>query len=63
MVQAIDCLLRLEGNKRKAEFTGATNPYTSQIFEAATVEVAALFYISHLFYQKWDHGRHRVGWR
>lgn len=54
---AIDCLLQLEGDKRPARFSGATNPSVSQTFkEPAAVEVAALYYISYLFYQRWDHG-------
>jgi hypothetical protein len=55
IMQAVECLLKLEGNKNKAKFSGATNPRVSQLFEPATVEVAALFYVSYLFYQKWDH--------
>ena len=55
VIQATECLLKLEGNKKKARFSGATHLYVSQLFEPATVEVAALFYISYLFYQKWDH--------
>lgn len=57
IMEAIDCLLQLEGDKRPAKFGGATNPHVSQTFkEPAAVEVAALYYISYLFYQKWDHG-------
>ena len=55
VMQAIECLLKLEGNRNKAKFSGVTNPRVSQLFEPATVEVAALFYVSYLFYQKWDH--------
>lgn len=55
ILEGIDCLLRLEGNKHSAKFSGATKPYVSQLFKPATVEVAALYYISYLYYQKWDH--------
>jgi hypothetical protein len=55
IMQATECLLKLEGNKKKARFSGATNPYVSQLFKPATVEVAVLFCVSYLFYQKWDH--------
>jgi hypothetical protein len=55
ILTGIECLLKMEGNKHKARFSGATKVYVSQIFEPATVEVAALYYISYLFYQKWDH--------
>lgn len=52
--KGIRCLLKLEGNKDEATFSGATRFDTSQIFEEpATVEVAALFYISYLYYRDW----------
>jgi hypothetical protein len=51
----IECLLRLEGNKSPARFGGALNPGVSQIFDKATTEVAALFYVSYLFKKKFDH--------
>ena len=43
------------GNKHSAKFGGAQQLYVSQLFEPTTAEVAALYYISYLFYQKWDH--------
>lgn len=56
VLHAIRCLLTLEGNRSPARFSGATNSSISQVFdEHATVEVAALFYISFLFYGEWDH--------
>jgi len=56
ILEAIDCLLKLEGDKRVAKFGGAAHPRVSRIFdEMSKVEVAALYYISYLFYQKWDH--------
>jgi hypothetical protein len=55
ILEGIDCLLQMEGNKHPAKFSGATKPYVSQLFKPATVEVAALYYISYLYYQKWDH--------
>jgi hypothetical protein len=51
----IECLLNLEGNKKNSNLSGATRPDVSQTFGATTVEVAALYYVSYLFYQKWDH--------
>ena len=54
-MEAIECLLKLEGNKGQAKFSGAVKDNVSQIFEHATVEVAALYYISYLYYQKFDH--------
>ncbi len=55
ILNAIRCLLKLEGNKNKARYTGATKYEVSQTFEPARVEVASLYYISYLYYQKWDH--------
>ena len=54
IMKGIDCLLKMEGNKREARFSGATRNDTSQISGPATVEVAALFYISYLYYQNWE---------
>lgn len=50
-----ECLLKLEGNKSPARFSGATHDYVSQIFPQATVELAALYYIEYLFVGKFDH--------
>ncbi len=55
IIDGIECLLQMKGNKHSAKFSGATRPDVSQIFKPATVEVAALYYISFLYYQKWDH--------
>lgn len=55
LFKAIECLLHLEGNKTDSKIIGATSYYTSQVFGASTVEVAALYYISYLYYGKWDH--------
>jgi hypothetical protein len=49
IVQAISCLLRLKGNKNPSGFSGATSPEVSDILPHATVEIAALYYISYLF--------------
>ncbi|MFV0388155.1 MAG: hypothetical protein ACK5NT_05315 [Pyrinomonadaceae bacterium] len=55
ILNAIECLLKLEGNRNEAKFTGATNFEVSQTFEPATVEVASLYYISYLYYRTWSH--------
>ena len=52
---AIDCLLKLEGNKNEASFGGAVNPQVSSVPQFTAVEVSALYYISYLYYQKFDH--------
>jgi hypothetical protein len=54
-IQAMRCLLDLEGNKSKSTIEGATRADTSQVFGVATVEVAALYYISYLYYENWGH--------
>lgn len=51
----IDCLLQLKGKKAESNVGGASSGYVSRIFGATSVEVAALYYVSYLFYQKWDH--------
>jgi len=55
ILEAIDCLLQMEGNKHPARFSGATQTWVSQVFEPAQAEVAALYYISYLYTQKWKH--------
>lgn len=55
IIEAITCLLKCEGNKNPARFSGATHVYISQIFPQATIEVAALYYITYLFTGRWDH--------
>jgi hypothetical protein len=55
VVEAINCFLALEGKHQPSKLQGATNPRVSQTFPPAPVEVAALYYISYLFKQKWDH--------
>jgi hypothetical protein len=55
ILEGIGCLLRMKGNKNLARFSGVTHLYVSQTFEPATSEVGALYYISYLYTQKWDH--------
>lgn len=55
IIKGIDYLLTLRGNKNSARFCGATRFDVNSPDVPCTVEVAALFYISYLFYQKWDH--------
>ena len=55
VLAGIECLLKIEGNKHPAKFSGAVNDEVSQIFPRATADVAALYYISFLYYQKWEH--------
>ena len=55
IMQGIECLLKCEGNTRVAKFWGATGYTTSGGIVPSPVEVAALFYISYLYYQDWEH--------
>ena len=55
VMAGIECLLKMKGNKHAARFSGAISLETSQIFENTTAGIAALYYISYLFQQKWDH--------
>ena len=56
----IECLLQLEGNRNKASFGGAVRTDASSVPQFTPVEVAALYYISYLFYQKFDHSNASV---
>ncbi len=56
ILDAIECLLKMRGNKNPARFSGATHLAVSSILPPATADVAALYYISYLYYQKWNHG-------
>ncbi|MEW6126588.1 MAG: hypothetical protein AB1757_06070 [Acidobacteriota bacterium] len=51
----IACLMKLKGKKNSSNVMGASRGDVSNFFGATSVEVAALYYISFLFYQKWDH--------
>jgi hypothetical protein len=59
--EGIACLLKLKGKTNKARFSGQTrfNPYRSKEYKPpkklATVEIAALYYVSYLFYDNWEH--------
>lgn len=63
MIEGIGCLLTLWGNKARSRFTGYTRvsnevaspPPPPLIKKPASVEVAALYYISYMFYDKWEH--------
>jgi hypothetical protein len=50
----IECLLNLQGRNYDSRLVGATRPDVSQTFGATRTDVAALYYISYLFNQKWD---------
>jgi len=51
----ISCLLDLKGHSEESSLSGATRPDVSQRFGTTSVEVAALYYISYLFYEEWGH--------
>ena len=54
-IAAIDCLLKSKDNRRPARFSGAVDDRVSQIFPPATVEVAALYFISVIYEKRWNH--------
>jgi len=54
-VAAFECLLGEQGNTGPARFSGATGTAVSAMLPDATVEVAALFYISFLYTGSWRH--------
>lgn len=47
----------LEGDKSRGAFSGATHTAVSEIFPQSTVKICALYYISYLFYEKYDHAQ------
>lgn len=55
VLEAMECLLKLNGKTHNSTIVGATRADTSQIFGTSTVEIASLYYISYLFYQNWGH--------
>jgi hypothetical protein len=58
ILEGIECLLELEGRTSLSNFSSATVGYNlSQRFAAPSIEVAALFYASYLFQQKWQHAQ------
>ena len=54
IMQGIECLLQLQGNRKTAKFGGAIRDEVSQTFAPASVEVAALYYATYLYYQSFD---------
>lgn len=55
IMEGIECLLKLEGDKSVGAFGGATSSSGEAGLPEATVEICALYYISKLFYDKYDH--------
>lgn len=61
VLEGIGCLLNLKGNRKRARFSGYTNIGRNvsspppPIKKPATVEVAALYYASYIFYRDWEH--------
>jgi hypothetical protein len=59
--EGIGCLLKLKGNKNESRFTGPTraNLKSADHYKppkrAATIELAALYYASYLFFDNWQH--------
>lgn len=54
-IVAFECLLSARGNSKPARFSGATRPDVSQVLPPASVEIAALYYISYLYTGEWQH--------
>ena len=54
--KGIDCFFRLKGKKQSSNIIGATRSDVSQLFfEPTSLEVAALYYITYMVYQRWDY--------
>jgi hypothetical protein len=54
-IHAINCLLTLEGKREPAKIGGVTRMDVSQVLPKVSVEIASLFYISYIYYGRWDH--------
>ena len=55
IMEGIECLLKLEGDKSRGAFGGTTSLSTAAPMPSSTVEICALYYISVLFYGKYNH--------
>lgn len=55
ILEGINILLSFRGDQKRAKFCGATRMDVNTPDKPCTVELAALFYISYLYYEKWDH--------
>jgi hypothetical protein len=53
--EAIRCLLRLRGRTSHGRFSGVTRFDVSQIVPRATMEIAALYYVTYIYERKWPH--------
>jgi hypothetical protein len=49
VMAAIGCLLKCKGNKSPSGISGVTTIYFSEFYPDASIEVAALYYISYLY--------------
>jgi hypothetical protein len=54
-LDAMRCLLDMQGDQHRARSDWAARLDTGQLLPPATVEIAALYYVSCLFEQRWDH--------
>lgn len=55
VMEGIECLLKLEGDKSRGAFGGAAHTQVSAMLPMTTVDVCALYYVSKLFYQNYEH--------
>jgi hypothetical protein len=53
--EAAECLLSAQGGTGPSEISGATTPNVSQVLPRASVQLAALYYLSFLFTENWSH--------
>lgn len=57
VLEAAECLLKLKGKTSSSKFSATVGYNLSTRFPPPTVEVAALYYISSLYYKNWRHAQ------
>lgn len=55
VMNGIECLLTLQGDVSRGAFGRSTNNRVSQQLPMSTVEICALYYISKLYWQRFEH--------
>lgn len=58
VLKGIECMLKLKGNTALSKYATATTGLDiGTRLPPPTIEVAALYFVSYIYYQKWNHAR------